>query len=88
MAQSERTEWDPTRGYPVTLNLADYLVPVHAVPEITAEFSDHPDLEFNFLDVRGMGEIGIAGIAAATVNVVCNATGVRALPIAIDWLLA
>jgi xanthine dehydrogenase YagR molybdenum-binding subunit len=91
MALLERTEWDPRRGYPVTRNLADYLVPVNAdIPEIIVEFTDHPDLQFNSLGVRGIGEIGITGTVAATANAVYNATGVRvrSLPISIDKLLS
>jgi xanthine dehydrogenase YagR molybdenum-binding subunit len=91
MALLERTEWDNERGYPVTRNLADYLIPVNAdIPDITVEFTDHPDLQFNSLGVRGIGEIGITGTAAATANAVYNATGirVRTLPISLDKLLA
>jgi xanthine dehydrogenase YagR molybdenum-binding subunit len=91
MALLERTEWDSVRGAPATRNLADYLVPVNAdIPDITVEFTDHPDLQFNSLGVRGIGEIGITGIAAATANAVYHATGIRVrdLPVSIDKLLA
>jgi xanthine dehydrogenase YagR molybdenum-binding subunit len=90
MALLERTEFDPRNGSPVTRNLADYLVAVNAdVPDITVEFLDYPDLAFNSLGVRGIGEIGITGITAAIANAVFHATGIRVreLPITLDRLL-
>ena len=91
MALLERTEWDTNLGAPVTRNLADYLVPVNAdIPDITVEFTDHPDLKFNTLGVRGIGEIGITGSVQATADAIYNATGVRVrdLPVSIDKILA
>jgi xanthine dehydrogenase YagR molybdenum-binding subunit len=50
---------------------------------------DEPDLNFNSVGCRGIGEIGITGVAAAIANAVYHATGVRVrdLPITPDKLL-
>ncbi|HSI10641.1 MAG TPA: xanthine dehydrogenase family protein molybdopterin-binding subunit [Chthoniobacter sp.] len=90
MALHEETVLDPTTGLPATRNLADYHVPVNAdVPDIEVHFVGEPDLEFNPMGARGMGEIGITGTAAAVANAVYHATGkrVRDLPITLDKLL-
>ncbi len=90
MALMEATELDERLGAVVTRNLADYLVPVNAdVPDITVKFINEPDLSFNTLGVRGIGEIGITGITAAIANAVYHATGVRVreLPIRVERLL-
>jgi len=57
---------------------------------IEVTFLDHPDLHINPLGVRGVGEIGLAGIAAAITSAVYHATGVRVrqLPVRIENLLA
>ncbi|MGP4014549.1 xanthine dehydrogenase family protein molybdopterin-binding subunit [Saccharopolyspora sp. 5N708] len=71
-------------------NLAEYLVPVNAdIPAIDVHLLDHPDLNHNPAGVRGAGEIGIVGVAAAVGNAVYNATGkrIRDLPITIEKLL-
>jgi xanthine dehydrogenase YagR molybdenum-binding subunit len=81
----------PSWGAPVTRNLADYLVPVNAdQPDITVEFTDHPNLQFNSLGVRDVGEIGITAIGAAIVNPVYHDKGmrVRALPVTKNKILA
>ena len=91
MALMEGTARDPQNGRVVTKNLADYLVPVNAdVPEIDVLFPDVPDLNFNPTGARGIGEIGITGLAAAIANAIFHATGkrIRELPITVDKLLA
>ena len=68
-------------------NLADDYVPANAdVCSIDVIFVDEQDDEINPLGVKGVGEIGIAGIAAAMANAVYHATNkrVRDLPITID----
>ncbi len=74
----------------MTHNLADCHVPVNAdVPDIEVIFVDEKDDEINPHGVKGVGEIGIVGTAAAIANAVYHATGkrVRDLPITIDKLL-
>jgi xanthine dehydrogenase YagR molybdenum-binding subunit len=71
-------------------NLASYLVPVNAdIPKVDVHFVDHPDGLLSTLGARGIGEIGIVGVAAAVASAVRNATGtrVRELPITLDKLL-
>jgi xanthine dehydrogenase YagR molybdenum-binding subunit len=91
MALLEGTEYDPQNGAPINSSLADYLVAVNAdAPSIDVHFLDHPDKEINELGARGIGEIGLAGIAAAITDAVHHATGVRVreLPVRIEDLLA
>ena len=90
MALEEETHYDPATGLPVTRNLADYHVPVHAdINSIECYFVGEPDYAFNPVGARGMGEIGITGAAAAVANAVYHATGkrVRDLPITPDKLI-
>jgi xanthine dehydrogenase YagR molybdenum-binding subunit len=90
MALMEETSYDPATGLPVIRNLADYHVPTNAdVPEIDVTFVGEPDFTFNPIGARGMGEIGITGIAAAIANAVYHATGkrIRDLPITPDKLI-
>ncbi|MEJ3747542.1 xanthine dehydrogenase family protein molybdopterin-binding subunit [Actinomycetes bacterium KLBMP 9797] len=88
-ALSEGARVEPATGRIANANLGDYLLPVNAdVPPIDVHFVEHPDTVFNPLGVRGIGELGTAGAAAAIANAVYNATGhrVRDLPITIDKL--
>ena len=91
MALFEHTSYDPQNGAPINSNLADYVVAVNAdVPPIDVHFLDYPDKEINELGARGIGEIGLAGMAAAITAAVHHATGVRVreLPVKIENLLA
>jgi xanthine dehydrogenase YagR molybdenum-binding subunit len=86
----EELVYDRAHGRLVNADLAGYLVPVHAdVPEIDVSWIDEPDFNFNSMGCRGVGEIGITGVAAAIANAVYHATGkrVRDLPITPDKLL-
>jgi len=90
MALREETLIDHRDGRIVNANIAEYLVPVNAdVEDIKVIFVDEPD-DSNPLGVKGVGEIGIVGVAAAIANAVYHATGtrVRDLPITLDkvWL--
>ena len=90
MALFEHTTYDPQNGAPINSNLADYVMAVNAdVPPIDVHFLDFPDREINELGARGIGEIGLAGVAAAITAAVHHATGVRVreLPISIENLL-
>jgi xanthine dehydrogenase YagR molybdenum-binding subunit len=90
MALFEETVYDPRFGAPINNNLADYIVATNAdSPEIDVTFLDYPDMVLNPLGARGVGEIGLAGIAAAISNAVYHATGVRVrkLPVRIEDLL-
>jgi xanthine dehydrogenase YagR molybdenum-binding subunit len=88
-ALMEGTVVEPTGRFANT-NLASYLVPVNAdIPEIDVEFVIHPDTLFDPLGMRGIGELGIVGMAPAIANAIYNATGkrIRDLPITLDKLL-
>ena len=90
MALFEETTYDPQNGAPINSNLADYMVTVNAdAPPIDVHFLDYPDLEINELGARGIGEIGLTGVAAAITEAVHHATGVRVreLPVKIEHLL-
>ncbi len=74
----EELTYDPASGLLASSDLASYLIPVSAdVPEIDVSWIDKPDLNFNSQGCRGLGEIGITGMAAAVANAVFHATGVR-----------
>jgi xanthine dehydrogenase YagR molybdenum-binding subunit len=90
MALFEETTYDPQNGAPINSSLADYIVTVNAdAPPIDVHFLDYPDKEINELGARGIGEIGLAGIAAAITDAVHHATGVRVreLPVTIEDLI-
>jgi xanthine dehydrogenase YagR molybdenum-binding subunit len=90
MALHEETATDHRFGRFMTHNLADYHVPVNAdVHAIDVIFVEEEDREINPLGVKGVGEIGIVGTAAAVANAVFHATGrrVRDLPITLDKLM-
>jgi xanthine dehydrogenase YagR molybdenum-binding subunit len=86
----ENSILDARNGRIVNANLAEYHVPVNAdIQTIDVTFVDHPDLAFNPLGIRGIGEIGITGVPGALANAIYHATGrrMRDLPITLDKLL-
>lgn len=90
MALMEETVIDEQTGRLVVRNLADYHVPVHAdMGNIEVLFTDKADPHISPLGARGVGEIGITGVAAAIANAIYHATGkrIRELPITPDKLL-
>ncbi len=90
MALHEETHIDHRIGRIMNANIAEYHVPVHAdIHDIKVIFVDEPD-DSNPLGLKGLGEIGIVGVAAAIANAVYHATGtrVRDLPITLDKLQA
>ncbi|MCP2168061.1 xanthine dehydrogenase family protein molybdopterin-binding subunit [Goodfellowiella coeruleoviolacea] len=77
-------------GRPANADLASYLVPVNAdIPEIDVHFVEYPDTLHNDLGAKGVGEIGVVGVAAAIANAIYNATGtrIRHIPILLEDLL-
>ena len=89
MALHEETLIDHRLGRIMNANFAEYHVPVNAdVHDIKVIFVDEAD-DGNPLGVKGVGEIGIVGVAAAIANAVYHATGkrVRDLPITLDKVI-
>jgi xanthine dehydrogenase YagR molybdenum-binding subunit len=89
MALHEETLVDHKFGRIMNANIAEYHVPVNAdVHDIKVIFVDEPDDTINPLGIKGLGEIGIVGVAAAIANAIYHATGkrVRDLPITLDKL--
>ncbi len=89
-ALTEETVLDNTYGRIVNNNLAEYHVPVNAdTRKIEVAVIDTPDTKFSPQGARGVGEIGITGIAGAIANAIYNATGkrVRDFPITPDKIM-
>ena len=81
---------DKRHGFFVNHDLGGYEVPVHAdIPHQEVIFLDHPDAVSSPMKAKGIGEIGLCGVAAAVANAVYNATGIRVrdYPITLDKLL-
>ena len=90
MALEEESVIDQHFGRFTNHNLAEYHVPVNAdVHDINVIFVEERDTLVNPLGAKGLGEIGIVGVAAAIANAVFHATGrrIRDLPITLDKLL-
>ncbi|TFV47467.1 xanthine dehydrogenase family protein molybdopterin-binding subunit [Blastococcus sp. TF02A-35] len=90
MALHENSVWDPRIGQVANHDLAEYHVTVNAdVGDVQAHWLDEHDPYVNAMGSKGIGEIGITGTAAAVVNAVHRATGVRVrdLPVTLDKVL-
>ena len=90
MALAEETLQDHNLGRFMNHSLAEYHLPVNAdIHDIDVIFVQEDNDKGNPLGVKGLGEIGICGTAAAIANAVFHATGkrIRSLPITIDKLL-
>jgi xanthine dehydrogenase YagR molybdenum-binding subunit len=90
MALFEESLRDVRDGRVVNANLSEYHVPVNAdIGTIDVAFVPENDPHVNSLGAKGIGEIGITGVAAAIGNAVFNATGkrIRDLPITLDKLI-
>lgn len=90
MALHEETQTDHNLGRFMNHSLAEYHVPVHAdIGDIDVVFVEEEDNIVNALGSKGVGEIGIVGVAAAVANAIYHATGkrVRDFPITLDKVL-
>ncbi len=89
-ALREETIMDHRRGRIVNANLSEYHMPVQAdIRELEVIFVDEQDDVVNDLGIKGLGEIGIVGMAPAIANAVFHATGRRIydLPITLDKVM-
>lgn len=89
-ALHEATEIDPRNARYINDNLADYLIPVNAdIQQLEVILVPEEDPSVNPVGVKGIGELGNVGTAAAVANAVWHATGIRVrdLPIRLEKLL-
>ncbi|URI06962.1 xanthine dehydrogenase family protein molybdopterin-binding subunit [Aquincola tertiaricarbonis] len=89
-ALMEELALDKRRGYFVNHDLAGYEVPVHAdIPHQDVIFLDETDPISSPMKAKGVGELGLCGVAAAIANAVHHATGIRVrdYPVTLDKLL-
>jgi xanthine dehydrogenase YagR molybdenum-binding subunit len=86
-ALMEEMAVDTRFGFFVNHDLAGYEVPVHAdVPHLDVVFIDEVDATMSPVKAKGVGELGLSGVAPAIANAIYNATGarVRDYPITLD----
>lgn len=89
-ALMEELAIDKRYGFFVNHDLAGYEVPVHAdIPSQEVIFLDEVDPIVSPMKAKGVGELGICGVAAAVANAVYHATGVRVrdYPVTLDKLI-
>ncbi len=85
----EETVTDRGTGRIANATFGDYLMPVNAdVPDMEVLFVGGPD-RATAVGTKGVGEIGLVGLAAAIGNAVHHATGrrLRSLPFTVDRLM-
>ncbi|WP_324679478.1 xanthine dehydrogenase family protein molybdopterin-binding subunit [Hymenobacter sp. GOD-10R] len=86
----EQTEMDERTGHWTNDSLGEALIPTNAdVADIDIILVEEDDSRGHPLGVKGLGELGITGVAAAIANAIFHATGQRitSLPITLDKLL-
>lgn len=85
----EETVTDAVTGRIANATFGDYLMPVNAdVPDVEVVFCGGSDRATD-TGTKGVGEVGLVGLAAAIGNAVHHATGrrLRSLPFTIDQLM-
>jgi xanthine dehydrogenase YagR molybdenum-binding subunit len=90
-ALHEETLCDHTQGRFMNHNLGEYHVPVNAdIHDIDVIFVEEDDRIVSRLGAKGVGEIGIVGVAAAVSNAIYHATGrrLRSTPMTPDKVMA
>jgi xanthine dehydrogenase YagR molybdenum-binding subunit len=90
-ALMEEAVIDQRAGFFVNHDMAEYLAPVHAdIPHQDVFFLDEVDAKSSPMKAKGVGELGICGVAAAVANAVYNACGIRVreYPLRLDKLLS
>jgi len=91
MALHEEGLTDHHFGRIMNHSLAEYHIPVNAdIDQIEVIFVEEKDEHVNALGAKGVGEIGLVGVAAAISNAVFHATGkrIRSLPITLDKIIS
>ncbi|MAT34288.1 MAG: hypothetical protein CMK06_03985 [Ponticaulis sp.] len=91
IALTEELVFDLRDGHIVNNDLAEYHLAVNLdAPQIDVVLLDERDDWASPLQAKGIGELGICGAAAAVINAIYNATGVRVrdLPATLDKVIA
>ncbi|MAW94490.1 MULTISPECIES: xanthine dehydrogenase family protein molybdopterin-binding subunit [unclassified Leeuwenhoekiella] len=90
MALREEGMVDTRYGRVMNANFAEYHIAVNAdVHDVHTEFVEEKDDKVNPLGAKGVGELGIVGLASAISNAIFDATGKRLtkLPMLLDDVL-
>lgn len=91
MALHEQAHVDHTLGRCMNHSFAEYHIPVNAdMGDVEVIFVEEPDDIVNELGSKGVGEIGVVGVAAAIANALYHATGrrVRDFPLTVESVLS